>query len=344
MTGTVVLTGAAGGLGSALAENIVSRQEPDACIFTVRNQSSANAQPLHALRDTAHGKTIEIHELDLATLDSVRAFAADINKRVASQQLPRISVLILNAAVIPAGNQRLYTNADGAKIEMMFAVNHLANFLLTLLLLPSMDGEKGRVVLVSSHAHDLQSASLSKYRPEKLPWDLDEIARGEQTPEPGDEANDVMRRYGMSKLCQILFMHELQARIDATPHLNGVCMLAVNPGAMIHSNMLNKLDNPVMKYAVGPIAAGVFRAVQYFNPDGIMRTVERSAADVQKAAFSFDDPLLGSHPKGLYFDGAKIVKAAEDSFDETKQKELWDFSVKLAGLSEDDVLRCIGSA
>ncbi|KAL1617805.1 D-lactate ferricytochrome c oxidoreductase [Diplodia seriata] len=342
MTGTVILTGAAGGLGFALAESIVTRPEANACIFTVRNQSSANAQPLHALPDTAPGKTIETHELDLATLDSVRAFAADINKRVASQTMPRIRALILNAAVIP-GKQRLYTNADGAKVEMNFAVNYLANFLLTLLLLPSMDGENGRVVLVSSHAHDLQSATLSKHRPENLPWDLEDIARGVRTPEPGDEANDVMRRYGMSKCCQIMFMHQLQARIDATPRLNGVGVLAVNPGAMIHPNMLNKLDSPVMKYVVGPIAAGVFRAVQCFNPDGILRTVERSAADVQRAAFSLDDPLLGSQPKDLYLDGSKIVKPAADSFDETKQRELWDFSVKLVGLNEDDVLRCLGS-
>lgn len=205
MSGTVIVTGAAGGLGLALAESIVKRPEAEACIFTVRNQSAANAQPLHTLRGSVQDKTVEIQELDLSQEHVVRTFAASINNKVSTKQLPPIRALILNAAAVPLPGPHQHANwNDGNKLEMMFAVNHLANFLLTLLLLPSMDPENGRIVLLSSHAHDPQL--MRKHRPEKLEWNLKEIARGEQVPEAGDEWNDTMRLYGTSKLCEIMFM------------------------------------------------------------------------------------------------------------------------------------------
>ncbi|KAK0615417.1 WW domain-containing oxidoreductase [Lasiodiplodia hormozganensis] len=328
MSGTVIVTGAAGGLGFALAESIVNRPEADTCIFTVRNQSAANAKPLHTLRESTQGKTVELHELDLSKADAVRTFAAAINTKVSNKQLPPIRALILNAAAIPMmGPRQLINWNDAGDLEMMFAVNHVANFLLTLLLLPSLDPEHGRIVLISSDAH----------RMEKLEWNLEEISRGEQVPGAGDKWNDVMRRYGMSKLCQVMFMHELQERIDADPRLNKICVLAVSPGAMIHPNIMNKM-NPFMKYVVGPVATGVFKAVSRVNPDGVMRTVEKSAAHVQRAALDAEDPELGRYPKDLYLDGAKIVKPLAESFDKAKQKELWDFSVKLAGLTGQRIL------
>lgn len=209
MAGTVIITGAAGGLGLALAEKTINHPEPLTKIFTIRDCSAANAQPLVSLVETH--EDAEIEELDLSDLDAVRKFALDINQRVASEQLPPIRALILNAAIIPFSNQRLYVSAESEekKMEMMFAVNHLANFLLTLLLLESMDREQGRIVLVSSHAHDPKSPTMRKHSAEKLGWDLEEISRGRTLPDPGDEANDTMRRYGMSKFCQILFMYSI---------------------------------------------------------------------------------------------------------------------------------------
>lgn len=116
-------------------------------------------------------------------------------------------------------------------------------------------------------------------------------------------------------------------------------MLAVNPGAMIHANIMNKMSpSPFMKYLVGPVAAGVFKAASWVHPDGIMRTVEKSAADVQRAAFDVEDPELGRYPKDLYLDGARIVKPAAESFDKAKQKELWDFSIELAGLAGQSIV------
>ncbi|EKG22586.1 hypothetical protein MPH_00054 [Macrophomina phaseolina MS6] len=102
---------------------------------------------------------------------------------------------------------------------------------------------------------------------------------------------------------------------------------------MVHSNMLNKV-NPFMRYVVGPVILKAFQAIHYFNPNGIIRTVGASAADVERAAFGIVDQELGSYPKDLYLDGAKRVEAATESFDEEKQKELWTLSVKLAQVDE----------
>lgn len=104
---------------------------------------------------------------------------------------------------------------------------------------------------------------------------------------------------------------------------------------MAHSNIFNKM-NPFMRNVVGPITLGVFKFLNYLNPNGLIRTVERSAADVDRAAFGIVDPVLGKYPKGVYLDGAKRVEPAADSFDEDKQKELWDFGMKLVQVEERD--------
>ncbi|GME64776.1 D-lactate dehydrogenase [Neofusicoccum parvum] len=331
MSGTIIVTGAAGGLGFAISETIIHRAEPYTLIFTVRDKNATNAKPLDDLIESSAGdRHAQLAELDLSKFESIRAFAANINSRVASGELPPIRGLILNAAYVPVGPERRYTSfsKDGEKLEMNFAVNHLANVQLSLLLLRSMDKHNGRIVYVSSMESD---SAKSRFSPEKLSWDPEEFAFAKQEPQAGDEANDAMRRYGVAKLCQVMFMFQLQKRLDSAPGLDKLCIIGVDPGAMVHANMISKYSkSPFVKYIVGPGFMGYTRAAQHVWPNGTFRTVKKSATDVVRAALGLDN--LGGYPKGVYMNGSEHGEAAAESKDEKKQGEVWELSLKLAKL------------
>jgi NAD(P)-dependent dehydrogenase (short-subunit alcohol dehydrogenase family) len=97
--GTILLTGANGGLGSAIVTEIVKKPELAAYtgVYTVRKAASAT-QLKQALNAGSRSHKHEIVDLDLSSLASVRKTATEINRRVAAGELPPIKALILNAA------------------------------------------------------------------------------------------------------------------------------------------------------------------------------------------------------------------------------------------------------
>lgn len=146
MTSTIIVTGAAGGLGLAIAETILARPESYNCLFTVRNKDAPRGKQLqHLIVSSGNNHKASTPEMDLGHLDSIREFASDVNAKVSSGKLPPIKALILNAAFfMEKGNLQFTQDNNGGKgFEMHFAVNYLANFLLTILLLESMDKEHG---------------------------------------------------------------------------------------------------------------------------------------------------------------------------------------------------------
>lgn len=150
--GTILLTGANGGLGLAVVRNIVSRSELAAYhgLYTVRDSSSSQ-RLRSALGDAAAAShSHDIVSLDLTRLDAVREIATAINARVAAGEIPPIRVLILNAAYLEFGAQTW--TAEG--FDMSFAAAYLGHWLLTLMLLQSMDRDHGRVVVIGSSAHE----------------------------------------------------------------------------------------------------------------------------------------------------------------------------------------------
>lgn len=150
--GTIVLTGANGGIGSAIVSRIHASPELSSYhyIYTVRDASSTNHH--HASHHEPHIAipNQDTLSLELTDLDSVRATAARINARVAAGEIPPIRALILNAGYHEMDAQR-FTH-DGFAI--VFMVNYLGHWLLVLLLLQSMDRAMGRIVVLGSKAHE----------------------------------------------------------------------------------------------------------------------------------------------------------------------------------------------
>ncbi|MDT4962155.1 MAG: hypothetical protein QOF87_1802 [Pseudonocardiales bacterium] len=181
---TFVVTGANSGLGAS----------------TARALAGAGASVVLACRNTTKGDQaaatmpgqVEVRQLDLADLSSVRSFAAGID---------RIDVLVNNAGImaVPQGK-----TVDG--FERQIGTNHLGHFALTGLLFPKISD---RVVTLSSGAH-----RMGKINIDDLNWERRRYGR--------------WAAYGQSKLANLMFAYELQRRLAAAK--SPVKSLAAHPG------------------------------------------------------------------------------------------------------------------
>ena len=213
---TVIVTGASSGIG----------------LETAKALTAHGARVILAVRDAAKGDKAaatlagpgphEVRLLDLASLDSVRAFATDW----AGQP---VDLLINNAGVMipPLGRTK-----DG--FELQFGTNHLGHFALTNLLLPAMllPNVTGRVVTVSSNAHRAGHMDF-----DDLNWERKKYR--------------AWRAYGQSKLANLLFTAELQRRL--TDAGSKVLSMAAHPGYAA-TNLQSHSGSKVMSFLMG--AAG----------------------------------------------------------------------------------------
>ena len=193
---TIVVTGGNSGIGLEAARQFARKSAR--VVLACRDLTKAKTAAAEIERD-APGATVEPMRLDLASLDSVRRFVAELT--TAHRQL---HVLCNNAGVMAIPYAR---TADG--FEMQFGTNHLGHFALTGLLLERLLATPGaRVVSVSSGAH-----RMGKIRFEDLQW---ETGYGK------------WRAYGQSKLANLLFTFELQRRLEAAKA--AVIGVACHPG------------------------------------------------------------------------------------------------------------------
>lgn len=192
----VVVTGASAGIGRAAAAALAAR---GATLALVARDPARGEAALAAVRAAGGGAGSTLHRADLSSLAEVRRLARDLLAAHAA-----IHVLVNNAAVIP---RRRETTVDG--IERQFAVNHLAYFLLTSLLLDRLKAcAPARIVNVASSAHfrgridfeDLESERRYRSR----------------------------RTYAMTKLANLLFTFELARRLEG----KGVVANALHPGVV----------------------------------------------------------------------------------------------------------------
>jgi retinol dehydrogenase 14 len=209
MTGRVcVVTGATRGIGRATAEGL-ARLGGKVVLVCRRKEDGAAVQREIA----AQSKVVpDVVTADLSSQTSIRQAAGYLRGRYAG-----LHVLINNAGVIPP--RREVTVDD---LELQFAVNHLAYFLLTNLLLPQLQaGAPSRIINVSSGAHS--HATL----------DFDDLQA-----ERGYQPKSV---YSRSKLANILFTYELSRRLEGT----GVTANCLNPGVVATRMLADYLGIPL---------------------------------------------------------------------------------------------------
>jgi len=147
-TGSILITGANGGLGRGIVSKILSTPKLSAHhgIYTVRDASAAPELQSILKKSTATAHSNELLSLDLSRLSNVRKVASAINARVTSGEIPPLSALILNAGFNDHGQHALTED----RFDMSFVSTYLGHWLLTLLLLQSMDRKSGRIVVLGS--------------------------------------------------------------------------------------------------------------------------------------------------------------------------------------------------
>jgi len=192
-----VVTGANGGLGLETTRELARKGA--LVVMGVRNQEKAERAVADITEEIPDAK-LELRELDLASLGSVKAFA----DRVIDEH-PRVDLLVNNAGVmaIPQG-----ATEDG--FEMQFGTNHLGHFALTAQLMPALMNTPGaRIVTVTSTARH----AATKLDPDDLNMEDNYSPWG---------------AYGRSKTANMNFALELNRRLEQSG--SSVVSLAAHPG------------------------------------------------------------------------------------------------------------------
>ncbi len=192
---TVLVTGGTSGIGRATALGLASKGARVAITGRDADRTEGVAREIRA----ATGAEVDVFVADLSSQSEVRRMAADV-----LQRLPRLDVLVNNVGGY--WNSRHLT-ADG--IEHTLALNHLAPFLLTSLLLDRLSQRRvARVVTVSSNAQALGRIDFEDCQ--------------------GERSYSGARAYNQSKLANVLFTYELARRTRGT----GVTANALHPGVV----------------------------------------------------------------------------------------------------------------
>jgi NAD(P)-dependent dehydrogenase (short-subunit alcohol dehydrogenase family) len=253
---TVLVTGATGGIGEATAAGLAALGARVAITGRDRRRAEAAAAGIRA----AGGPEVDVFVADMSSQAEVRRLAAEV-----LHALPGLDVLVNNVGGY--WNSR-HVTADG--LERTFALNHLAPFLLTHLLLDRLRANApARVVTVSSGAQAMGRI------------DFDDLQ--------GEHAYSGQRAYNQSKLANVLFTYELARRLDGSgvtanvlhPGVVRTAFGAEDPGTM--QRLLVPLARPFMKTPEQGAATSIHLASapeleqvsgQYF----VNRTPKRSSA------------------------------------------------------------------
>ena len=276
-----IVTGASSGIGLHTALGLARTGMRVIMVGRDRNRTEAARR---FVSDRVRAPQVETALADFASLAEIRRLAAEI---LAAHD--RLDLLVNNAGLFSPKFQR---SADG--YELTFAVNHLAPFLLTNLLLDRLkataaaNGGFSRIVTVASRAHRGNRIDLATIT--------------------GPQDWTMLKAYGRSKLCNILFTHELAARLRGT----GVAAISLHPGVV----------------ATGLAQRGGLVELGWRLMKPFMVSPEKGA---ETSLF------LATVPDPAPFDGGYIVGRALErpdpaALDDDLARRLWDESLRLVGL------------
>ncbi|NVM53815.1 MAG: SDR family oxidoreductase [Candidatus Helarchaeota archaeon] len=274
-----IITGANSGIGKATALGLAKM---GAHIVMVCRSEERGLVAQEDIKTQSGNQSIDLLLADLSSQQEIRDLVTEFK-----QKYSQLHVLINNAGIILP--KRTFT-VDG--IETVFAVNHLAPFLLTNLLLDVLKASApARIITVSSRTH---SGKI----------DFDNLQM--------EKRFSLFKSYGQSKLGNILFTYELARRLDGT----GVTANCLHPGG-VRTNFGKDLTGI---FRIGMIVAGRFlkspkkgaRTSIYLasSPDveGVTGKYFMAKKEVKSSKISYDESVA----KRLWDISAELVKLKQD--------------------------------
>lgn len=201
------------------------------------------------------------------------------------------------------------------KKDEYYAVNHLASFYLTLLLLPLLNRDAS-ITFTASGVHDpKQKTGIEPpvFKPAR------ELAYPSETTEKLNIAGQ--RRYSTSKLCNILTTYKLQEKLADT-HIR---VNAFDPG-LVPGTGLARTYSPMLRF----VWKNVFPLLRYFMRN--VNTSENSGKRLANLAYA----KQFQENKGKYFEGEKEIMSSEDSYNQDFQQLLWTNTINLLGIKQQE--------
>lgn len=280
---TVLLTGGTSGIGAIAARKLAERGATVAIVGRDEDRG-------HGLADDLSGSTdgtVRFHRADLATREAVRELAEEI-----SASYDRLDVLAHNAGL----SRQDHTITDDG-IELTFAVNHLAPYLLTHELVDLLrEPASARVVVTASGVHRRGELALDDLRLE--------------------DEYEALDAYARSKLANVAFTIELADRLDGEDvvancfHPGFVPSTALFRDASLRVRLLTRLAAIVPGIGTSP-------------ETGADRLVELATA-----------PEYGRR-SGLYVGSDGPEEPAPTATDPDSRDRLWNVSAELVGVGPD---------
>ena len=279
---TVLVTGGTGGIGRATALGLAAMGAHLAITGRDRGRTEGAAREIRA----AGGGQVDVFVADLSSQAEVRRLADEV-----LNSLSRIDVLVNNVGGY--WNTR-HVTADG--LERTFALNHLAPFLLTSLLLDRLkQSVPARVVTVASNAQALGRI------------DFDDLQ--------GARSYSGARAYNQSKLANILFTYELARRLQGST----VTANTLHPGVV--STSFGAEDPGGIQRWLVPFLRPFLRPFMKTPAEGAATSIHLASA-----------PEL-AQVTGTFFANSKPRRSSRRSYDEATAARLWPVSAELVGLT-----------
>ena len=277
---TALVTGATNGIGRASARALARM---GARLWLLARDAGRAEDTRAEIESESPRAEVRVLLADLGSQAEVRRAAAEF--LAAGEPL---HILLNNAGVVEL--ERSETR-DG--IETTFAVNHLAYFLLTLLLLERIrESAPARIVIVASDAHRMGG-----------PLDFDDLGAAKRYSAWGV--------YGRSKLANLLFTRELARRLAGS----GVTVNALHPG-MVRTGLGQNNHAPVLKFLAN-LARPLFRSPEKGAETSIWACTAPELEGVT----------------GRYFSDRREVAPHALAQDDAAARRLWEASEKLVGIS-----------
>lgn len=299
----VIITGGNSGIGLEAAKHL-ARAGADV-VIACRNPVKAE-EALAKIRAAVPGAIVRAETLDLANLESIQQFT----ERYLASGEP-LDILINNAGVMFPPLER---TVDGFELQM--GTNHLGHFALTLPLLPLLEqSDAPRVVVVASHAHV----------PGRIDFQNLNAERSYVAP----------REYSQSKLANLLFAFELQARLsDAGSRIR---VTSAHPGYC--DTELQQRPKERNQGVIGPV---MILAAKIFAQNASLGSLPTVRAAVDPSLQSGD--YIGPHAFGGVRGYPVVTWRMPAARDPKVAKKLWAISEDLTGVRWSDPVQAQAAA